>query len=74
VSSPLNDVQETVRRFNEDEAVWLCFARKRERRKRLHRLLNLLDLSTPLTEDQLDWLSAKREARSGRAIGTWIAP
>ena len=25
--SPLNDVQENVRRFNEDEAVWRCFAR-----------------------------------------------
>jgi hypothetical protein len=77
VSSPLNDVQENVRRFNEDEAVWLCFARRRERRKRLHRLLNLLDPSTPLTEeqlDQLDWLAAEREARSSRAIGTWIAP
>jgi hypothetical protein len=77
VSSPLNDVQENVRRFNEDEAVWLCFARRRLRRKRLARLLRLLDSSPPLTEeqlDQLDWLAAEREMRPSRAIGTWIAP
>lgn len=77
VRSPLNDVQENVRRFNEDEAVWVCFARKRARRKRLHRLLRLLDSPPPLTEeqlDQLDWLAAEREARPVRAVGTWIAP
>ena len=75
--SPFNDVQENVRRFNEDEAVWRCFARKRARRKRLQRLLRLLDSPPPLTEeqlDELDWLAAEREARPVRAIGTWIAP
>jgi hypothetical protein len=72
VSWPLNDVQENVRQFNEDEAVWRCFVRKRARRKRLHRLLRLLDSPPPLTEeqfDQLDWLAAEREARPIRAIG-----
>ncbi len=29
VFSPFSDVRENVRRFNEDEAVWRCFARKR---------------------------------------------
>jgi hypothetical protein len=77
VSSPFNDVQENVRRFNEDEAVWRCFARKRARRKRLLWLLGLLDSQPPLTKkqlDDLDWLAAEREARPVRAIGTWIAP
>jgi hypothetical protein len=77
VISPFNDVQENVRRFNEDEAVWRCFARKRARRKRLQRLLRLLGsppMLTPKQLDQLDWLAAEREARPIRAIGTWIAP
>jgi hypothetical protein len=75
--SPFNDVQENVRRFNEDEAVWRCFARKRKRRKRLQQLLRLFDAQSPLTEkqlDDLDWIAAEREARPVRAIGTWIAP
>jgi hypothetical protein len=77
VISPSNDVQENVRRFNEDEAVWRCFTRKRARRKRLHRLLAPLVSQRPLTKkqlDDLDWLAAEREARPVRAIGTWIAP
>lgn len=76
VISPLNGVQENVQRFNDDEAVWRRFARKRARRKRLRRLFRLLELP-PITEeqlDQLDWLAADREARPTRAIGTWIAP
>ena len=75
--SPLNDVQENVRQFNEDEAVWRCFARKRALRKQLLSLLRSLDSPPTLTEeqlDQLDWLAAEREARPVRAIGTWIAP
>jgi hypothetical protein len=81
-------VRENVRRFNEDEAVWRCFARKRKLRrnagegaaglsKRLLRLLGPLDSQPPLTKkqlDDLDWLAAEREARPVRAIGTWIAP
>ena len=77
VSSPFNRVQENVRRFNEDEAVWRCFARKRACRKLLRRLLQLLGSPSPLTEeelDRIDWLAAEREARPSRAIGTWIVP
>ena len=75
--SPFNDVQENVRKFNEDEAVWRCFVKKRARRKRLSRLLRSLGAEPRLTEeqlDQIDWLAAEREARPTRAIGTWIAP
>jgi hypothetical protein len=70
-------VQENVRRFNEDEAVWRCFARKRAQRKRLLPLLRSLDSPPALTEEQLDeidWLAAEREARPTRSIGTWITP
>jgi hypothetical protein len=77
VSSPFNNVQENVRRFNEDEAVWRCFARKRAQRERLLPLLRSLTSPPALTEeelDRLDWLVAEREARPVRAIGTWIAP
>jgi len=75
--SPFNDVQENVRQFNEDEAVWRCFVQKRARRERLLPLLQLLDSPPALTEeelDRLDWLAAEREARPIRAIGMWIAP
>lgn len=77
VISPFNDVQENVRRFNEDEAVWRCFKRKRALRKRLLRLLGSLASQPPLTKkqlDDLDWLAAERETRPVRAIGIWIAP
>jgi hypothetical protein len=77
VVSPFNNVQENVRRFNEDEAVWRCFKKKRALRKRLLRLLGQVDSQPPLTKkqiDDLDWLAAEREARPVRAIGTWIAP
>lgn len=75
VISLFSDVQQNVRKFNEDEAVWRCFAKKRSRRKRLHRALRLLDSPLLLSEDQLDqldWLAAEREARPARAIGIWI--
>jgi hypothetical protein len=77
VSSPFNDIQENVRRFNEDEAVWRCFARKRALRRGLLPLLQSLTSPPALTEeelDRLDWLAAEREARPTRAIGRWIAP
>ena len=77
VISPFNDVQENVRRFNEDEAVWRCFKKKRALRKRLLRLLGPLVSQLPLTKkdrDDLDWLAAEREARPVRAIGIWISP
>jgi hypothetical protein len=77
VISPLNDVRERVRQFNEDEAVWRSYARKRKWRKRLDRLLGPLVSQPPLTEkqiDDLDWLAAERDARPVRAIGIWITP
>jgi len=77
VISPFNDVHENVRRFNEDEAVWRCFKKKRALRKRLLRLLGPSASQPPPTKkqlDDLDWLAAEREARPVRAIGIWIAP
>jgi hypothetical protein len=77
MNPPLYDVQENVRRFNEDETVWRCFVKKRARRKRLQKLLRLLDLEPTCTEeelDQRDWIAAEREARPVRAIGKWIDP
>jgi hypothetical protein len=77
VSSPLYDVQENVRQFNEDESVWRCFVKKRGQRKRLLRLLRSFGAEPPLSEeqlDQLDWLAAEREARPIRAIGRWLTP
>ena len=61
----INDVQENVRRVNEDEAVWCCFASKRARRKRLLPLLSALDSPSSLTEEQLDQLiGSQRNAKS----------
>jgi len=77
VISPFNDVQERVRQFNNDEAVWRCFEKKRALRKQLLSLLRSLNSPSELTEeelDRLDWLAAEREARPVRAIGTWIGP
>jgi hypothetical protein len=77
MNSALYDVQENVRLFNEDEAVWRCFVKKRARRKRLQELLCSLDLEPTCTEeelDQRDWIAAEREARPVRAIGKWIDP
>jgi hypothetical protein len=64
----LVDVQELARRFNEDEAVWRCFVKKRALRERprsrppfSEHVLDYLDC--------LDWLTAEREGRMVRAIG-----
>ncbi len=68
----INDVQESVRRFNEDETVWRCFAKKKARRKRLLPLLVLLNSPPSLSEeqlDQLDWLAAERETRRSDCVG-----
>jgi len=73
----INDVQENVRRFNQEEMVWQRYDEKRARRKRLHRLLCSLDSKPMLTEeqlDQLDWLAAEREMQPVRAIGHWVPP
>jgi hypothetical protein len=59
------EAQERARRFNEDEAVWRAFEKKRGLRK-------LLGSNTPLSEeilDDLDWQAAERECRAMRAVG-----
>ena len=62
------DAQELARRFNEDEAVWRCYERKRRLRK-------LLGSRCPLSEetlDRLDWLAAERECRRHPSAGTFL--
>ena len=62
------ETQELVRSFNEDEAVWRCYARRRALRQRL-------DSRPPLSErtlDDLDWQAAERECREVRAIGFFL--
>jgi hypothetical protein len=71
VISPFNDVQERVRQFNDDEAVWRCFVKKRALRKLL-RSLNSPSEPTEEELDRLDWLGAERETRITRAIGEWV--
>jgi hypothetical protein len=76
VVSPFNDVQNRVRQFNDDEAVWRCFEEKRAPRKELIELLRSLTSPPAFTEDELDrldWLAAEREARPIRAIGIVIS-
>lgn len=60
--------QELARRFNEDEAVWTCFERKRELRR-------LLGPRLPRPEaglNRLDWLEAEHECLETRCIGRMI--
>jgi len=62
---PHSDPQELARRFNEDEAVWRSFERKRVLRR-------LRRSRSPLPEkvlDDLDWQAAERECRQVRAVG-----
>jgi hypothetical protein len=59
------NVDELVNRFNEDEAVWRRFERKRT-------LGRLSKQRAPVTEkvlEELDWLAAERECRKTCAIG-----
>lgn len=59
------DAVELSRQFNEDEAVWCCFERKRALRR-------MLGSRSPLSEevlDSLDWMAAERECRETRCIG-----
>jgi hypothetical protein len=61
----LVDVQELARRFNEDEAVWRCYEKRRAERRRLRS-------RSPFSEhvlDYLDYLAAEQEGRMVRAIG-----
>ena len=55
--------QYLARKFNEDEAVWRAF----DRRRSLRSLLGS-DLSVP-DADLADWLAAEREACPVRAVG-----
>lgn len=57
---PVLDTQEFARRFNEEDAIWQRF-----QRKRLARRLPRSD--SPLPEsalDHFDWLEAEREIRT----------
>ncbi len=66
--SSILDTTELTRRFNEDEAVWRCFQKKR-------RLRRLGDSPSPLSEkvlDYVDWLAAERECRETRCIGRLV--
>ena len=54
--------QDLARKFNEDEAVWRAFDRRRSIRALLGSVLSVPD------EDLADWLAAEREARPVRAI------
>ena len=63
------ETQELARLFNEDEAVWRGYLRKRA-------LRSWLDSRLPLAEpflDYLDWLAAQRECRQVRAIGYFLS-
>ena len=59
--------QNLARQFNDDEAVWAAF----ERRRWLRTILGspFPDSDKPL--DGLDWIEAEREALPVRAIGFW---
>jgi hypothetical protein len=61
----LTDPQELVSRFNEDEAVWRRYQRKRDLRR-------LRGSWSPFSEEVLDrlaWLEAERECRVRRYVG-----
>jgi len=62
----INDVQENVRRFNQEEAIWQWYQEKRAERRRRFRL------RTRVAEkllDRLDWIAAVREMRRSDCVG-----
>jgi len=61
------DTQEMSRRFNDEEAVWLAY-----RRKRLTRSAWQFDPSLAVLLDHLDRLEAERETRMTYAAGNVI--
>ncbi|MGH8093143.1 MAG: hypothetical protein ACREIF_06695 [Chthoniobacterales bacterium] len=62
----INDVQENVRRFNQEEAVWRCFE---EKLKKLHELFpRRLNIADALL-DRLAWAAAEREMQRSDWIG-----
>ena len=60
------DSQELARRFNEDEAVW----RNYERKRALRQLIGSRSPLPPEVLDDLDWQAAERECRQVRAVGS----
>jgi hypothetical protein len=61
----LAETQELARRFNEDEAVWRSYERRRASRRLLRSPLALPEEIL----DDLDWQAAERECRQVRAVG-----
>jgi Tfp pilus assembly protein PilN len=59
------EAQDLARRFNESEAVWRCYERKRA----LRRLLGSRPFLPEKTLDDLNWQAAERECREVRAVG-----
>jgi hypothetical protein len=63
----INDVQENVRCFNQEEAIWQRYREKRAERRRRFRLRSRV---AKIFLDRLDWIAAVREMRqSGGGIG-----
>ncbi len=61
-----NDIQENVRRFNQEEAVWRCFEEKQKKlRKLFPRRLKIADEIL----DRLAWAAAEREMQHSDCIG-----
>lgn len=61
-----NDVQENVRRFNQEEAVWQCYEEKRKNLRALFpRRLKIADELL----DRLAWFAAEREMQRSDCIG-----
>lgn len=62
---PFVDSQELANDFNEDEAIWRRYEKKRGRRRFL-----VLPIRLPEEVlDALDWLAAERECRTTRCVG-----
>ncbi len=57
--------QDLTQKFNDDEAVWRAF----ERRRRIRILLGPSFPNSEKSLDALDWIEAEREGRPVRAIG-----
>ena len=67
--SQMSDLQESIRQFNEEEAIWRCFEQTRKQRSAL--ALGLKSRTALL--DYLDWIEAEQECREIRGIGKLIA-
>jgi hypothetical protein len=61
----INDVQENVRRFNQEEAIWQCYEEKRKRR----RLFRMRSKIAEKLLDQLDWIAAERKMHRSDCVG-----